>query len=178
MESFPLVGNWVAWQIGDGRKTRIGQDPWVGSRDNYRLPANLISTLKEKGIKVLADASMYIDRNQRGAEWKMAQELNLSAEDTPIWNSYIKVLRENFIHLGNEEDSLKWTWNTKTGKFSTKMGYDAAHFLEHQNLECWWWSKIWKTNAPLKTVITLWLALNNKLLTWEVLRRRGFEGLG
>ena len=88
-----------------------------------------------------------------------------------------------FIHKGSErklyppeECTLKWTWNTKTGNFSAKMRYDAAIFLEHQNPECWWWSKIWKTNAPLKIVITLWLALNNKLLTWEVLLRRGFEG--
>ena len=25
--AFPLVGNWVAWKIGDGNSTKIGQDP-------------------------------------------------------------------------------------------------------------------------------------------------------
>ena len=32
------------------------------------------------------------------------------------------------------------------------------------------------THSPLKTIITLWLALSNKLLTWEILKKRGFQG--
>ena len=63
MEAFPLVGNWVAWQIGDGRRTRLGQDPWVGSRDNYKLLYHLTITLKDKGLVVLAYASSFADRN-------------------------------------------------------------------------------------------------------------------
>ena len=61
VEAFPLVGNWVAWKVGDGGRIRIGQDPWVGSGDNYRLPDNLVSLLKDKGITLLAYASSYID---------------------------------------------------------------------------------------------------------------------
>ena len=64
VEAFPLVGNWVSWKIGEGRRIRIGQDPWSGFGDNFRLPNNLISLLKaEKGIPLLADESSYIDRN-------------------------------------------------------------------------------------------------------------------
>ena len=45
-------------------------------------------------------------------------------------------------------------------------------------MDCWWWSKIWKSNAPLKTIITLWFTLNNRLVTWEMLLKHGFEGPG
>ena len=41
----------------------------------------------------------------------------------------------------------------------------------------WWWKKLWQIQSPLKTVITKWLALSNKLLTWEI-QKRGFEGPG
>ena len=30
--------------------------------------------------------------------------------------------------------------------------------------------------SPIKNLITAWLALSNKLLTWEMLQKRGFEG--
>ena len=126
VEAFPLVGNWVAWQVGDGRRIRIGQDPWVGSGDNFRFLVTLISQLKEKGISTLADASSYTDRNQRGTVWKTSQEVELTKNDAPVWNSYINQLRTNFVHLDKEKDKLNWIWNTKYGKFCAKMGYEAT----------------------------------------------------
>jgi hypothetical protein len=37
MESFPLVGKWRVWKIGDGKIVRLGEDPWMGDGNNYRL---------------------------------------------------------------------------------------------------------------------------------------------
>jgi hypothetical protein len=37
VEYFPLVGNWTVWQIGNGRNVRLGEDPWLGVGDNFRL---------------------------------------------------------------------------------------------------------------------------------------------
>ena len=42
----------------------------------------------------------------------------------------------------------------------------------------WWRKRLWKIQIPLKTIITMWLAFSNKLLTWEMLQKRGFERLG
>ena len=85
---------------------------------------------------MLADVSLFTNRNQRGTVWKTAQELDLSDSDTPVWNSYIKPLRDNFIHLGEEKDFLKWTWNTRDGKFSAKMGYEASLQQDDQDSDC------------------------------------------
>ena len=34
--AFPLIGNWLAWEIGNGRSVRIGEDPWEGAREDYK----------------------------------------------------------------------------------------------------------------------------------------------
>ena len=39
-----------------------------------------------------------------------------------------------------------------------------------------WWKQLWKSKGPLKAKITLWLTLNNKLLTWDNLQKRGWIG--
>ena len=109
VEAFPLVGNWVTWQVGDGRRIRIVQDPWVGSGDNFRLPITLFSQLKEKEISTLVDARSYTDRNQRATVWKTTQEMELAENDAPVWNSYINQLKTNFIHLDEEKNKLNWT---------------------------------------------------------------------
>ena len=87
---------------------------------------------------MLADASLYTDKNKRGTVWKSAQELDLSEVVAPVWNEFIKQMRANFIHLGEDKDILKWTWNTRDGKFSAKMGYEAAFQLDQQVPNCWW----------------------------------------
>lgn len=50
VQSFPLVGNWLAWKVGKWDKVRIGADPWVGSGERHKLSEELIVTLKNQGI--------------------------------------------------------------------------------------------------------------------------------
>ena len=38
------------------------------------------------------------------------------------------------------------------------------------------WKQLWKVECPLKAKLTLWLTLNNKLLTWDNLQKRGWIG--
>ena len=39
-----------------------------------------------------------------------------------------------------------------------------------------WWKNLWKAEGPLKDKLTLRLTLNNKLLTWDNLQKRGWKG--
>ena len=39
-----------------------------------------------------------------------------------------------------------------------------------------WWKKLWKAEGPLKAKVTLWMTLNNKILTWDNLQKKGWNG--
>ena len=108
----------------------------------------------------------------------MAQELGLEENEAAKWSRYVNQLGNNFILLTEDRDKLIWTWNKKDGNFSAKLGYEVAVQLEYQQMECWWWSQIWKLQVPIKAILILWLAMNNKLLTWEALLKHGFMGPG
>ena len=41
VQPFPLVGNWMAWNVGNEVKVRIGADPWVSSGEEHILPEEL-----------------------------------------------------------------------------------------------------------------------------------------
>jgi len=57
-----------------------------------------------------------------------------------------------------------------------KLGYKAWQ-EERLQFEPKWWSKtLWKRKYPLRCKITLWLAMNNKLLTWDNGVKRGWYG--
>jgi hypothetical protein len=59
--SFPTGRNWTVWQIGNGRKVRLGEDPWLGVGDNYRLPPPpplSINFLRENNLLSRKDVSI------------------------------------------------------------------------------------------------------------------------
>ena len=37
MLSFPLIKDWLAWNVGDGKQIWIGEESWIGSGDGYNL---------------------------------------------------------------------------------------------------------------------------------------------
>jgi hypothetical protein len=55
VEAFPLVGDWVVWKIGDGKKVRVGEDPWLGAGNYFRLSPPLIQSLRNNNIHSLHD---------------------------------------------------------------------------------------------------------------------------
>ena len=43
---FPLIGNWTAWKIGNGKSVRLGDDPLARAGENYNLPISIINKLR------------------------------------------------------------------------------------------------------------------------------------
>ena len=46
VKSFDVIEDSLAWNIGNGRKMRVGEDPWVGCNQHHRLTENLVESLR------------------------------------------------------------------------------------------------------------------------------------
>ena len=57
IKSFPLVGNWLAWIVGNGARVRIEGDPWVGCASHHTILEELTNSLKKQGIYHLEDVA-------------------------------------------------------------------------------------------------------------------------
>lgn len=123
--AFPIVGNWIVWQIGNGSKLRISEDPWMGVNANFRLSNALLEVLHNQGIFHLKDAVFQMDRNQWIQGWETAERSNLQRELAEEWNQYIKLLSHSAIKRNEDEDQLKWSKNIRTGEYTVKLGYSA-----------------------------------------------------
>ena len=75
-------------------------------------------------------------------------------------------------------DIIVWNINSQTGMVKVDLAY--LEFLKHGDTPvCRWWHKaLWKLHIPGKFKYFCWLALNQKLLTWDALRTRGYSGPG
>ena len=87
------------------------------------------------------------------------------------------MLKSNFIYLEEARGhKLVWTKNPVNGDFTAKLGYKTWAEENFQGETKEWWKQLWKAEGPLKAKITLWLSLNNKILTWDNLQKRRCNG--
>jgi len=99
VESFPLVGKWKIWRIGNGEKVRLGEESWLGDGNNYKLFPPVLHFLKTKNLRVLSDLNNGYPHIQGRMGWKSAHSLDLPEALQEEWNSYISLLCENVISL-------------------------------------------------------------------------------
>jgi len=100
-------------------------------------------------------------------EWD--RELNSDLQEL-----YRKEMGSRKIRARLGKDILRWG-NSMKGTFTTKEAY---YLMDSQNrgdrnLD---WKIIWENNWWPKVSIFVWLASKNKILTWDRIQKKGFEG--
>ena len=104
---------------------RLGEDPWSGAGENFRLSSRLVQPLRSQRIFTLAYVrSDHAPRGRRSR--KSALDLGINGAHAAEWNIFLNILVSNYIHLISEPDRLIWTKNTKTRQYTVKHGYAVA----------------------------------------------------
>jgi hypothetical protein len=94
------------------------------------------------------------------------------------WDHYTSALKEAGVSLSPCPDTLSWAGGDATGNITVKNLYNALLNQRYFVLDSSWFSLIWRWEIPLKIKLFFWLAGKEKTLTWDLLRRRGWEGPG
>ena len=179
VSAFPYIGLWLAWIIGNGKSMRISLDPWASARVNYKLSENLRSFLAKKCIYTIADTAVAVPQTLGSIRWRSANILEMPHPIVYEWNSFISLLVSNFIHLNMDiDDKMVWSKNVKNGIYTTKLGYKAMMEEMHPSEPLFWTKSLWKSPGPKKAKLVLWLSLQNRLLTWDNIQKRGWIGPG
>ncbi|GJN18978.1 hypothetical protein PR202_gb06201 [Eleusine coracana subsp. coracana] len=156
--------------VGDGRSTLFWTDCWVNDKSIQELASALMSFVKRRGwrARTVHDALM-----QNTWLRDIAVELPVLA----TWQFLLLWDVLATVELMPEEcDTHVWT-PCPSGIFSSKSAYrryfvDGISFEPHK--------RIWRTWAPLKIKIFIWLAIWRRCWTADRLERRGLphsEGL-
>jgi hypothetical protein len=151
-------------------------DPLIGSQSYYKLSESLVSTLHSKGIFNLDQVASFDTGSVHGFNWKTAEFLDLIGEQKLEWENYVRGLKHYGFVLSDVRDSIVWSWDSKEGKVSAKQAYEVQ-FLEEMDVGLEdWLIDIWKWQIPLRIKLFCWLMIDNRILTWDNLLKRGFVG--
>lgn len=157
-------------------KIRVGVDPILGMEDSYLLPSVLIQYLQVIGLNTLNKIHYFRAGDDGSAVWLSARDLGLSGYLARTWESYINNLNSAGVKLNLDSDQIIWGGNPSTGIVTAKSAY--CRILQDKLIfpQDWWYKSLWKWSVPLKFKCLMWLALQNKLKTWENLTKRGWSG--
>jgi hypothetical protein len=171
-----LITNWISWKPGSGIDVNLGRDIILGLGPSSYLSSQLIGVLKHKNISVLAHVWNQEDHDTYLSNWKDSEELELTWELSTKWLQFRWALQAAGVIVTGNEDELIWTGGNTSGVISVKNVYEALLSTQNLPLITSWRIQMWKWNIPQKIKRFLWLAVNNKILTWKNIQHRGWIG--
>jgi hypothetical protein len=103
-------------------------------------------------------------------------ELELVGALTVEWREFCCAIINSRVQLLLSSNELKWTRGDSSGRISVKNAYEAIEKKKQVFMIGGWRKLLWSWDCPLKLKLFTWLVKENKILSWENLQRRGFEG--
>jgi len=176
VHSVHVIIHWLNWSPGAGHFINLGRDRILGLGSKYFLSEELIAHLTLKRIIVLAQASISQDPVSSMETWMSNTELGVTSNLASKWECYCNSLNEVGVSLLDVVVSLLWAGGDSTGQLTVKNIYTTL--LSTQDFPIWsgWKFKLWKWNIQLKLKLFLWMAVENKILSWEFLQKKGWQG--
>jgi hypothetical protein len=133
---------------------------------------------QQKGLFFLFQAQTGSQAGRITQNWISSEELELTGHLQVEWCHYRHTLINNGVYIQAKQDTLKWAGGNSTGKISVKNIYLASENMKRNYCIGGWRKAMWDWNVPLKIKLFTWLVVENKILSWENLQRRGFSGPG
>eukprot|EP00253_Pinus_taeda_P021290 PITA_21290 len=182
-----VLGENIWW-----RWLRGGNDLWKTIwKEKYNMPETAVEILRwretPKGSSIWDLARLNKDLVEKHTFWEI--RANNPEESWRIWvdltewdrelnpdqkEAYRKEVESRNIKARNGRDILRWG-NSMKGSFTTKEAYflTSAQTGNEENPD---WKIIWERNWWPKVSIFIWLASKNKILTWDRIQKKGFNG--
>jgi hypothetical protein len=178
LKSMHVITNWISWKPGSGQHVSLGRDSILGLGASSFLSPQLINALRQKQVWVLAQAWSARDQDSLQDTWINSNALELTGNLALEWEQYTKALKAAGVKLSGNEDEIIWIGGDASGVLSAKNVYLALLSIQNLQVIKGWLLHMWKWNIQEKVKLFLWLAVNNKILTWNILQRRGWNGPG
>ena len=101
------------------------------------------------------------------------EELNLAGDWKLAWDKFVRGLELGRIGLHAQSDTLVWNHNRVGGSATKKSVYEYIVLTSQPPLVNSIHSLIWTSSLPTKIGCFIWLVMENKILTWDNLQRKG-----
>eukprot|EP00253_Pinus_taeda_P036581 PITA_36581 len=169
-----LIDKHTFWEIQGGAEANFWDDRWQ-QRERLNNIQNLLQ-IHGRADENRISVKDYWKVNDISERWRVWEDPTAWARDLSpeLQDWYRKEMGSRRIRVRQGKDILRWG-NSMKGTFTTKEAYYLmdSHNREEGNMD---WKTIWEGNWWPKVTIFIWLATKNKILTWDRIQKKGFNG--
>jgi hypothetical protein len=163
------------WEFHDGKSTFFWEDSWKQLPHIQDCPTYL--SLKDV-LKVGHGwhVYQYWASHSSTSNWRSwdIKPYHLPLQDRLNYSTLKSELLNHRIKYSTKLDKLRWV-HKLSGNFNLEEAYALVVGHAHTPMDNIW-IKIWQSNLWPKLALFLWLTTHGKILTYDQLIRRGFEG--
>eukprot|EP00253_Pinus_taeda_P012904 PITA_12904 len=174
-QSKELIKQYAFWEIRGGEKAAFWEDGWQQKRKMNEIQTlqNLQQSALRLGMFKVKDYWMEEEGREIWRRWKKPGEWTKDIT-RDIEEGYLCEMDLRKIRHRTGEDILRWG-KTMKGSYTVKEAYFLST-RQNQEDEEQDWKKIWDAKWwPIVTIFT-WLVRKGKILTWDKIIKRGFQG--
>jgi hypothetical protein len=135
-----------------------------------------VTVLNQKHIHTLAQVRNPSDNQLLCNYWLKSSDLNLLGDMASEWDHFRKALIDSGILLQDKADMLMWTGGDNSGIPTVKNIYRGIVSTKMLKKIDRWQLSIWHWKIQLKVKLFIWLVVEGRILTWDSLQSRGWEG--
>eukprot|EP00253_Pinus_taeda_P020626 PITA_20626 len=169
-----IIQDYCFWEIRNGSQALFWEDAWQQSPklESPALQPLMLAYQTEGHNRV----SHYWNSSSEDPEWREWKAFDPDQYGMPqhVIHDLNQQIRKRKIRIAAEDDKLRWG-PKGNGEFTLKEARSIIEQVEHPDTVPWA-DKIWDNFQWPKIRTFLWLLMQKKTLTWENLRRKGFQG--
>jgi hypothetical protein len=159
-----------------GHSVKIGLDGTLGLGNASFLSFQLLTELKRNHLVYLYQDLGESRPGILSDHLKSSEEIGLSGNLAGEWEGFCRALSGAGVQLQNKEDELIWMGGDRSGSLTVKNIYLALAKKKWPNVIGGWRRHMWKWDMVQKIKLFIWLSIENRILTWDTLQRKGWQG--
>lgn len=171
-QHYQLIQKHSFWEVRNGSTARFWTDAWnhMPKLNSILSPDPILNRQEQQQEKIQQYWVQEVEHGFR--QWKQGNQLihNTDLQDA---EQLEMELWKRSIRYDEGDDILRWGYQPK-GTFTPSEAYKiiSNNTTPYDTI----WRKIWELNSWPKVSHFLWLVGHKRILTWDKLRRRNFQG--
>lgn len=169
-----IIQNHCFWEIRNGTQALFWEDAW---QQTPKLESPILTPLlhahQSEGHNRVNHYWNPVSEDPDWREWKIFDPDQYGIPQQII-HDLNQQLQKRKIRIAAENDKLRWG-PKGNGEFTLKEARSIIEQVEHPDIIPWA-DKVWDNLLWPKIRTFLWLMMQKRTLTWENLRKKGFQG--
>jgi len=173
-KAIPLIKSQLTWIPGNGSKINLWKDSILGGQplSEFREIENIKNWLMQKNCRTLWDISTW--KNDDKNSWEGWDLGNYPEELKGEVSVLLDLLQGKAPLRAGVRD--KRGWGNNTGVYTAAAGYKTVTSVPWAPPNPGPWKALWNFPSIPKVDLFAWTLLHNSILTYDNLKRRGWEG--